>query len=212
MTAIVDQPEQSEQPELRESIGKNGSKNGKKEDKGRDIFLERWFHILATALMSILILACCAVPIVLCIAAFLGSSSESGGSQAAPQMTMLGAVVAMLGILMATIFVFMTIRIDRGAKAEARRVSEVAMKRVARHAKKRIKRSEECAKRSTKKRVKNVRCKLDEKVRGLFLDLKGDADSKALKETGGAEKAAYQIVSELIGALDLDQKEPDRKA
>ena len=187
MTTTVDQPEQSEQPESRESMGKNESKNDKKEEQGRDIFLERWFHILATVLMSVLILTCCAVPLILCFAAF-NASSPGSESQDVSQMTLFGSVVAMLGILMASIFVFMTIRIDRGAKAEARRVSERALRQVDCRTKRQVDRATEYAK-------EQLRIELRE----MFDEMMRQATEKA--DGNDEEGIWYRRTSRLIAMM-----------
>ena len=112
---MTDQPKQ---PQTSSSVGSSQS------EERDDIFSAHWFHILATALMCLLTVACCAVPILLSLEALGVISSGDGGPS---QMELLTSVVTMFGILMAGIFVFMTIRIDRGAKEEARRAAKDAV-------------------------------------------------------------------------------------
>lgn len=167
---MTDEPDQPDQTALPESVSKNDDRSDTPAEESQDIFLERWFHILATVLMSVLILSCSAVPVLLCFVSLgvLLSGGADQVSQGFSQMALLGSFVAMFGILITGIFVFMAIRIDRGAKEEARHVANASVKRVENEAKIGV----EEARNAAEKEVHD----LSEKMNKVFEELKEEAN------------------------------------
>ena len=91
-----------------------------------DIFSGRIYQTCAAFLSLCLMVAVLSLPVLLLLAA----KKEGGlaGALSGDQLlAFLGAIIAMFGILMTGIFVFMTLRIDRGARAEARAEAQQAV-------------------------------------------------------------------------------------
>lgn len=108
-----------------------------------NILTEKWFQILAAFLSFVLIIVVLSMPVLALVQIGDGRVVLNASSQAGTLMTLLGAVVAMFGILMAGIFVFMAIRIDRGARVEARDEARLALKETKKQVDEEVKRVKE---------------------------------------------------------------------
>ena len=118
-----------------------------------DFFKSHWFKILATVLISLTTLVLC---VVLILAALdivnpdlFGASSkgeisnghaESAMSYRESAISMLMAVlIALFGVMITGIFVFMTFRIDRGARNEALAIAQKNLKKMRSNVQKAVK-------------------------------------------------------------------------
>lgn len=114
MIDINDQEGDAGQPSS-EASEQESLDNGRTSQHQRDFFASRGFQIFATFLFGILILVLCAT---LILSVSLGGSSKLAG-------TFIMTLVTLFGVLITGIFVFMTLRIESGAKKEAQAVAQV---------------------------------------------------------------------------------------
>ncbi len=195
-----------------------------------ELFDKPSFQWFVAVLMGIVTLAVCAVPIALCLAAFgIGGIGTGSAFQAEPLMTMFGGIIAMFGVLMAGIFVFMAIRIDRGARREARSVAEDAgkeAKRVANEAREKATVIAEGAQRAASESAERVVKGLAETQKSLAAvpkDIKAEVErnfvellEKAKEEGSNAHderrpdaEAAFERIATVLGALLKDGRSPN---
>ena len=93
--------------------------------KGQDVFESEGFKQLITAVICIVTAVLSGVLIVLTIPAVKGTPL--------PETALFAPLIALFGVLMTGIFVFMTFRIDRGARHEAKSQAEFTAGEVARN-------------------------------------------------------------------------------
>ncbi len=170
--------------------------------EGTELFDRPFFQVV----VGLGILAVCSVPVALWFAAFGFVDVRAGNViQAEPLMTLFAAIVAMFGVLMAGIFVFMAIRIDRGARREAQSIAERAGKKAKRVARKKAtditksvqkEASESIAR--VDEELRQAKCRLDEmsksverRIQDRFVELRNraKAEATAARDNGDGTKA-----------------------
>ena len=183
-------------------------------ENNKDVFKSNGFKVAVTILISLVTLVLCTVLILVALDTinadlfenYSAGQSQSGespdghtgnvmayGDSSIP--TLITVLIALFGVLITGIFVFMSIRVENGARREAQAIAtdaaikaEETAKEAAKKAKKK---AEKVAKKRSNKVAKKVMKELEDRVQTAQ-----EAATEARKEAGDAAKAAVGDVRE----------------